>query len=1020
MRSPRYLVGYQLHFFSVVLSVFVLFHRPHQPLPLLPEHLSNICLLLNRSIFIPYFAPSNPNKNSFSMITNLVDISITCGLIWLVYAKRRACTTLSRRALSNLLFQTLPATVVSVTLSLTFLFAETSGCLMRRVGNSAECNDVVYSGTVFAFTFLCAGIVRLTVLPFHPNDYDLEHVVKFNFRFREQLQLILFSIASLGALYTYSSAQEIDDLAAWEEPDSFAMGSAPVRTAIYATIVLALVVLMTSIAGRDHDKESSANAWTARMHARMKTKSFVELAPALRAILVVTMAFLSIPTIILFVLTLQSSGHVEVKTKLYLVAITTQPAYFAVAVFYFMSRVRERKLLENPMIIYGVCTSTSLVFSAYKLSQPFFGTAIFCFLLTVGFKFLNKCRTFLAMHSDDSIALHLQTCVEAACTVLGPSVYLMGETLGCMSLKSAKECELTTAANFCVNCHICFHLIFTLLCSYTFQRISWTDMCTFRNCDFTTYFRLNITGFLTVVSFFIFGMRPKDSTATLTDADSQYLLLNVVSVMKYVIAFLWLFMFTFFYGPIAVGKVIERAHLEQDWDDHDASRVVSCWQSFEKRCKKWFDKLVVPHERLAVSPSHSSSVLLIALTPCLMSLFYYATAWSDMTFNTVVWLTGNSLLPATCMYMTVYGYCFIDVEDSLAIKTTFYLPSIYTIMSLLCCIVKGDSVVLSSFYLVVFTLCSTGLLAERKRAVKKIDAKFRRRHLYGVVTVIGASELPPCIFMASEYIACLLRAYVMHKRDGGRFSAFSADGEEGGTVCEELMTGILPIMIMIVAGGVSKVVDVHYEGKDVLTLKKIMTLKIPADIRGQLAMGVALSCWAILNFGMRKEGYKTSRGAMNHLLFLLGNVVMVFLPIMIRVGRKGCVCVGLSKALDDQDMFAHSDEESSEEEEEVKGAEGAKLSKSLSRSQSSASKSFEDRMEEAQSVGGTKSIWEGGTRGSSKSVEYKQYMSSLHGIKAKREDEHMGAMKKKTASGEDDLDFEDDEFDFGGINPGLL
>ena len=58
------------------------------------------------------------------------------------------------------------------------------------------------------------------------------------------------------------------------------------------------------------------------------------------------------------------------------------------------------------------------------------------------------------------------------------------------------------------------HLIFSLLVSYTFQKLTWTDLVTYRGCDFTTYFRLNVTGTLTVISFFIFGMRPKDSTAT--------------------------------------------------------------------------------------------------------------------------------------------------------------------------------------------------------------------------------------------------------------------------------------------------------------------------------------------------------------------------------------------------------------------------------------------------------------------------------------------------------------------------
>lgn len=98
-----------------------------------------------------------------------------------------------------------------------------------------------------------------------------------------------------------------------------------------------------------------------------------------------------------------------------------------------------------------------------------------------------------------------------------------------------------------------------------------------------------------------------------------------------------------------------------------------------------------------------------------------------------------------------------------------------------------------------------------------------------MVTVIGASELPPCIFMSSEYISCLLRAYVTNRTEDTKFSAFG--GGEPGTACDSLIEGIFPIMVMIVCGGLAKIIDVHYEGKEVLTLKKIMTLTIPADVR---------------------------------------------------------------------------------------------------------------------------------------------------------------------------------------------
>lgn len=92
---------------------------------------------------------------------------------------------------------------------------------------------------MFAFTFLCAGIVQIAVLPFHMTDHGIEHFVKFDFRFREQMQLILFAVASLGALYCYSSAQEITDMELWMNPEGFTMGCDFMRRLLYSTIVRA-------------------------------------------------------------------------------------------------------------------------------------------------------------------------------------------------------------------------------------------------------------------------------------------------------------------------------------------------------------------------------------------------------------------------------------------------------------------------------------------------------------------------------------------------------------------------------------------------------------------------------------------------------------------------------------------------------------------------------------------------------------------------------------------------------------
>jgi hypothetical protein len=81
--------------------------------------------------------------------------------------------------------------------------------------------------------------------------------------------------------------------------------------------ILFLIVLMATIAGRDHGAATEDSlSLTAKLRARMRTKSFVELAPGLRALLLASLAFVALPSLAFFVLTLVS-GDEEVKYKMY-------------------------------------------------------------------------------------------------------------------------------------------------------------------------------------------------------------------------------------------------------------------------------------------------------------------------------------------------------------------------------------------------------------------------------------------------------------------------------------------------------------------------------------------------------------------------------------------------------------------------------------------------------------------------------------------------------------------------------
>ena len=162
----------------------------------------------------------------------------------------------------QIVFEILPKATVSTVMAICFLFAETSGCFRRNRGNFLACEDKVYSTSTFSFVFICIDFIYLGVLPFQPNKYTMSRFVKYDFRFKEQVQMFLFLMGSSVALIVYASAQEIYNFDEWYHPEGLVFGSEFVRSLLYNITQLFMVALMVSVTFQDTRRDENLGSWT--------------------------------------------------------------------------------------------------------------------------------------------------------------------------------------------------------------------------------------------------------------------------------------------------------------------------------------------------------------------------------------------------------------------------------------------------------------------------------------------------------------------------------------------------------------------------------------------------------------------------------------------------------------------------------------------------------------------------------------------------------------------------------------
>ena len=71
-----------------------------------------------------------------------------------------------------------------------------------------QCDDVVYSNhTLMTWVVVFAG-VQLAIFPFMKSNYTMGNLLRFDYEFREQAQIVFASIALGMAIFIFASSQD--------------------------------------------------------------------------------------------------------------------------------------------------------------------------------------------------------------------------------------------------------------------------------------------------------------------------------------------------------------------------------------------------------------------------------------------------------------------------------------------------------------------------------------------------------------------------------------------------------------------------------------------------------------------------------------------------------------------------------------------------------------------------------------------------------------------------------------------
>ena len=107
-----------------------------------------------------------------------VSVFAVVAVTFVMVKVRRRMKMLDHKKLSNLVFNILPKTMISLIAALAFLNSESLGCLMRYSCLDIRlCEDKIYSGATFCYLFYTFAFLSIFTLPLR-REYGLQNLMR--------------------------------------------------------------------------------------------------------------------------------------------------------------------------------------------------------------------------------------------------------------------------------------------------------------------------------------------------------------------------------------------------------------------------------------------------------------------------------------------------------------------------------------------------------------------------------------------------------------------------------------------------------------------------------------------------------------------------------------------------------------------------------------------------------------------------------------------------------------------------
>jgi len=116
--------------------------------------------------------------------------------------------------MTQFVFGTLPKVVLNTAISLLFLIGESMSCFVSKARDEdpeahvEQCDDAVSSNESLMLWVTMFAFVQLTIFPYVTTNYTMANLLRFDFAFREQAQLIFAGVALGMAIFVFASSQD--------------------------------------------------------------------------------------------------------------------------------------------------------------------------------------------------------------------------------------------------------------------------------------------------------------------------------------------------------------------------------------------------------------------------------------------------------------------------------------------------------------------------------------------------------------------------------------------------------------------------------------------------------------------------------------------------------------------------------------------------------------------------------------------------------------------------------------------